>query len=296
MNRIHEAAGLLRFVLSHPANRGRPLSALARFIGWQAWKRVTQRPCDLWFEDGYRLRAWPDSTVASLMIYCGGRPDWNESRFLLHLLRPGDGFVDVGAHIGTYSLLAAARVGPTGWVEAFEPSSDSARRFRCNLRLNDFTWVTLHEAAVGQSSGTVRFTTGLNAMNQIANHGDMAGIEVPQVKLDEILAGRRPAAAKLDIEGAEPLALAGWDRSLRQGSPMALLIEVNDGIRRFGFHESELAKWLAERDYRLGLYDSDRRLIEWCAAPWTRRENILAVYEPSLPEVLRRIQSEPVAA
>ncbi len=294
MNRIREAAGLLRFVLSHPANRGRPLPALARFMAWQAWKRLARRPRDLWFEDGYRLRAWPDSTVASLMIYCRGRPDWDEARFLLRLLRPGDGFVDVGAHIGTYSLLAAACVGPTGWVEAFEPAPDSAERFRCNLRLNDFPWVTLHEAAVGQSSGTVRFTTDLKTINQIAIREEMASIEVPQVTLDEVLAGRRPTAAKLDIEGAEPL--AGWERSLRQGSPMVLLIEVNDGIRRFGLHESELAEWLAERGYRIGLYHSDQRRIEWCAEPWTRRENILAVYEPSLPEVLRRIQSQPLTA
>ena len=247
MTRIREAAGLLRFVLSHPANRGRSLSALARFLGWQTWKRLARRPRDLLFEDGYRLRAWPDSTVASLMIYCRGRPDWDEARFLLHFLRPGDGFVDVGAHIGTYSLLAAACVGPTGWVEAFEPSPDSIERFRCNLRLNDFPWVKLHEAAVGQGSGTVRFTTGLKPMNQIANREETASIEVRQVKLDDILADRGPAVAKLDIEGAEPLALAGWEQSLRQGSPVALLIEVNEGIRRFGFHESELAKWLAER-------------------------------------------------
>ena len=230
------------------------------------------------------------------MIYCRGRPDWDETRFLMHFLRPGDGFVDVGAHIGTYSLLAASYVGPTGWVVAFEPSMEGAKRFRFNLRLNDFPWVTLHEAAVGQFSGTVRFTSGLDAMNQIATRENMAGIEVPQVALDGILKGRRPAAAKLDIEGAEPLALAGWERSLRQGSPMAMLNEVNNGIRRFGFHENALAKWLAERSYRIGLYHSDQRRIEWRADPWSQRENILAIHEPSLPEVLRRIRSQPQTA
>ena len=126
MNPLTEAAGLIRFVLRHPANRGRAISALARFVAWQAWKRVVGRPRDLRFRDGFRLRAWPDSTVASMMIYCRGRPDWHEALFLRHFLKPGDGFVDVGAHVGTYSLLAGALVGPSGWVEAFEPAADAA--------------------------------------------------------------------------------------------------------------------------------------------------------------------------
>ena len=60
MNALSEAAGLLRFVLAHPANRGRPLSALGRFLDWQAWKRVVGRPREFAF-DGYRLCAWPEA-------------------------------------------------------------------------------------------------------------------------------------------------------------------------------------------------------------------------------------------
>jgi FkbM family methyltransferase len=255
-----------------------------------------RRPLDVASPDGFRMRAWPDSTMASMMIYCRGRPDWEEAAFLRHFLRPGDGFVDVGAHIGTYSLLAAPLVGPDGWVAAYEPSPESAARFRANLAMNAFPWVLLTEAAVGDSDGSVRFTTGLMTINQIALPGMTRSIAVRQLRLDEALSGREAAAAKLDIEGAEPLALAGWEQSLRRGRPLAMLIEINDGIRRFGFEEAAFLRWLADRGYRAGLYDSERRRIQWCAEPWRLRENILAVHEPSLPEVLRRIQERRVPA
>jgi hypothetical protein len=67
------------------------------------------------------LRCYPHSTSASGVIYCG-LPEWAEMRFLLDYLRPGEGFVDVGANIGTYSLLAASVPDVVAW--AFEPSRD----------------------------------------------------------------------------------------------------------------------------------------------------------------------------
>jgi FkbM family methyltransferase len=295
MNPLTEAAGLIRFVLRHPANRGRAISALARFVAWQAWKRVVGRPRDLRFRDGFRLRAWPDSTVASMMIYCRGRPDWHEALFLRHFLKPGDGFVDVGAHVGTYSLLAGALVGPSGWVEAFEPAADAAQRFRLNIELNGFSWVHLTQAAVGAEEGTVRFTTGLKTINQVSLRSTPGDVEVSQLRLDDVLAGRDAAAAKLDVEGAEPLVLAGWQAALRRGLPMALLIEVNDGIRRFGFREAEFLGWLRGFGYRMGLYDSDRRIIRWSEEPWRERENILAIHEPSLDKILCRIEGQAIS-
>ena len=186
--------------------------------------------------------------------------------------------------------------GPRDWVEAFEPAADAAERFRCNMALNGFSWVRLTEAAVGASCGAARFTTGLMTVNQIALPGMDRVVEVPQLRLDDGLQARRPAAAKLDIEGAEPLALQGWERSLGEGHPMALMIEINDGIRRFGFEEQAFMGWLGALGYRAGLYDSERRWIRWHEEPWRERENILAIHEPSLGEVLRRIEGKAVTA
>ena len=70
-----------------------------------------------------------------------------------HALRPGDVCVDIGAHVGYYTLLAARNVGPLGHVYAFEPSPYNYRRLRANVDLNRLANVTAVESAVGAEHG-----------------------------------------------------------------------------------------------------------------------------------------------
>ena len=205
MAALGEIPWLVRLVWNHPANRHGRLAAMARLVGWQFWKHAMGRPRDFILADQVRFRAWPDSTVASLLIYCRGRPDWDEMGLLAHYLRAGDAVIDVGANIGSYSLLAATLVGATGSVDAFEPAPRTAARLRENLEINDFSWVMVHEAAVGAEVGIVRFADALGATSHLAVAGETEpSIDVPMVRLDDLLDGRRYALAKLDIEGAEP--------------------------------------------------------------------------------------------
>ena len=70
-------------------------------------------------QPGLKIRLYGDSELCRL-IYLGNF-EATERAFLNHFLRPGDVFVDVGANIGLFTLIAAARVGPAGRVVAFEP-------------------------------------------------------------------------------------------------------------------------------------------------------------------------------
>ena len=76
------------------------------------------------------LRCYPDSPSASAMIYCHDSPDFHEMNFIRRYLRAGDTFLDIGANIGVYSLLAASRVGPSGRVVAFEPAKQASKKNR----------------------------------------------------------------------------------------------------------------------------------------------------------------------
>src|SRR5262245_10746432 len=107
----------LSYILKHPFNRGRPLAAVARYIRWQFESRVAAGPLAVAFVDDVKLIVSQGMTGATGNIYCGLH-EFEDMGFALHLLRPGDLFVDVGANVGSYSLLAAA----TGAdVIAFEP-------------------------------------------------------------------------------------------------------------------------------------------------------------------------------
>jgi FkbM family methyltransferase len=269
---------LARFIWTHPANRGRRIASLARACRWQVRKRTTGRAMDVDLAR-LRLRCYPDSTSASLALYCSGRPDYHEMGFLEHYLRPGDGFIDVGANVGLYTLLAAARVGAEGTVEAFEPGDPARARLLENLARNGIAdRVRVHDAAAGAEAGTVRFLPGRDTTGRILTPDEShAAVEVDCVRLDDALPGRSFALGKMDIEGAEPLALAGAERRLAAGDPPVWILELNGCLRDFGSTEQGFADWLAERGYDLALYDADRRTLTFSEQPWRERGNVLAV-------------------
>src|SRR5579871_3144648 len=100
------------------------------------WKQLVQDNVtfDLELRAGVQLRVYPDSELCRL-IYLGGYESI-ERDFVSRYLRPGDVFVDVGANVGLYTVLASKMVGDTGSVHSFEPCSKTFRRLEENVRLN----------------------------------------------------------------------------------------------------------------------------------------------------------------
>lgn len=121
-------------------------------------------------------------------------------------LRPGDRVLDIGGHIGYTALLAAHHVGPSGRVIVFEPHPDNRVRIAENLALNPdlAARITVEPLALSDQIGTAR----LGGSESTASLGN-AGITVSTTTLDAYEAehGLRPGVVKMDIEGAEVLAL-----------------------------------------------------------------------------------------
>ena len=90
--------------------------------------------------------------------YVLGTSDYPEQQWLTKALKPGSVFVDVGAAIGFFSLLAARIVGPQGAVVAFEPFPENATRLRKNALLNHFANLEVNQAAVADVEGAANFT------------------------------------------------------------------------------------------------------------------------------------------
>jgi FkbM family methyltransferase len=130
--------------------------------------------------------------------------------FVLHFLRPCDLFVDVGANVGSYTILASGVV--RCQTVAFEPDPVTAAAFERNVDLNRITdLVEMRIAAVGERWGIVRFSTGLDTENHIVAATEPTGRDVPIQTLDQALfdTGRIPALIKLDVEGYEAEVLRG---------------------------------------------------------------------------------------
>src|SRR5262249_51802588 len=142
------------------------------------------------------------------------------------LVRPGDTVIDVGAHVGIYTLLFSASVGPTGNVIAFEPSPDNVAYLRKHLALNNAGNVTIVNAAVAAQSGRARFAFGADSSTgHVSNEGTL---EVVTIRLDDYIteARCRPSLIKIDVEGAEVEVLEGLADTLRTAAP-ALLVATH---------------------------------------------------------------------
>ena len=289
-------ADLTRFIWNHPSNRGARVRALTKAFAWQIYKRTTGRPWDLNVRGTHRLRCYPDSTSASLMLYCNDRPDYDEMSFMEHYLRPGDRFLDVGANIGAYTIFAASLVGPTGGVDAFEPGGHALARLRENVALNHLPNVVVHALAVSDAPGRVQFLSELDSANRIQTESDVSetASAAASIRLDEYLApgvdAPRFALGKMDIEGAEPLAFRGAERMLGAGNPPVWLIELNGNLRAYGFDESGLQAWLGERGYAMALYDAERRALTYPESPWEGARNVLVVSQAHQDEIEARVR------
>ncbi len=152
------------------------------------------------------------------------------TRVLTGLLSAGQTFVDVGANIGYFSLLAASRIGETGQVIAFEPNPVNCDLLRRSIAENGFEDViALHPMAVAESKQTIHFSTaGVDSNGRVINPAEAAAevVALPTVEavaLDEALAGvERLDVMKLDVEGAEARAWRGMQAVLARHSPVLL--------------------------------------------------------------------------
>jgi len=172
---------------------------------------------------GHHMTLDPDDTVVSPRLCAEGSFEHLETELVLREVRTGDVVVDVGANIGYYTLLFARQVGPTGHVYAFEPDPHNFGLLRRNVLQNGYTNVTCVPCAVGDRSGTVRLyrNQGNRGDHRIYDSRDgRIAIDTACVSLDDYFADiDRPVNfIKMDIQGAEALALRGMQRLLGRAS------------------------------------------------------------------------------
>lgn len=284
--------GMLRMIWNHPANTGRRGSALFKTALWQARKRVVGRPFNLTVYGDMAFRAYPDSSQPGRFIYFGGLPDYEEMSFMRRYLRPGDGFIDGGANEGMYTLLAAKLVGPSGAVHAFEAVPAYVNRLTGNVRANRLTCVTVHANAVGDQPGETAFVVrGVGSRIRTAEdrHPDEM-VRVRVVRLDEALPDRSWAMGKLDVEGAEHLALHGAEKLIGRGEPAVWMLELVDRfLARFGSSLSQVRRWLADHGYDLVCYDPTANRLVTAPDPLPTLPDVLAVCRNRRAEVEARL-------
>jgi FkbM family methyltransferase len=214
----------LPWIWHHPLGSRHRLGSYRRYLYWQTRCRITAKPYVIPWVNGTQLLLEPGMSGATGNLYCGLH-EWPDMAFVLHLLRPEDTFADIGANVGTYTVLAAGAVGCRS--ESFEPVPASYHQLQQQVALNGIEQrVNTHQAAVGASAGQLRFSTDRGPMNQVVGSDYTGQAEVvPVLAIDQLPCLGNACCWKLDVEGHEPAVLAGAARTLAEAPPAAILCE-----------------------------------------------------------------------
>jgi FkbM family methyltransferase len=237
----------VRAIWHHPLGRG---PGIIRFVKWQVGTRILGpvRVEVPWIA-GTRLLLERGMQGATGNLYCE-LLEYTDMSFVLDVLRPSDLFVDVGANVGVYTVLASGAC--RARTVALEPGLEAYERLQRHIVINGLQErVTTLMLGASSGPGKVRFRVDSDTVNRIASTKDSDGVTatINVDSLDNILGDDIPAVIKIDVEGWEQEVLRGATRILGSDDLLALVVEVNDAGLQYGFSPEDTIELLREHGF-----------------------------------------------
>jgi FkbM family methyltransferase len=201
-----------------------------------------------------------------------------ETELFREALKPGMTVIDIGANIGYYTVIAASRVGASGKVIAFEPAPENYAFLKETIAANSFSQVAAYPLAVADKEGELQLNLydsnkGKHSLVKDAStaKGFNSSVTVKTVALDNFLRKEhidRVDVVKMDIEGAESIALQGMNESL-SNAKMLFLEFTPSAIQKAGHDPDEVLRLLREKSFDIYAIDerakSKRRITDFDA-------------------------------
>lgn len=246
-----------------PNVRGK--SRLSRFLLRNNRNVESARVTDAW-GNTYIVPSLRDP-IAFYLLIDGMYEPWTV-KLLLELLSPGDIFVDVGANIGLFSVLASQCVADTGQVLAIEASPSVFPYLQENIRLNQTKNVRLEQIAIlDRNEQQVTFYEAPSdhfGMGSLAPQFRESNITVSTRRLDSFLDTikfRNVDVLKVDVEGFEKLVLDDAQNLLTKNTGPIVIFEFCD--------------WAESRAAIGEIGDTQRQLREWGYQIWRLKDYVL---------------------
>jgi FkbM family methyltransferase len=225
---------------------------------------------------GLTVELLPEGELAQFLFF-GPLFEQTELRLIAALLKPDMTFIDAGANVGLYSVLAARRVGSNGTVWAFEPSAATFDLLRRNLTLNQVNNVAAEQLALSDAEGEISLCTQ-SGFGDLYRYLDYEGKQsrggeceiVPVITLDAFAAQRNLGAIdvlKIDTEGGEFRLLKGARQLLSASSNAVVMFEnEEDWCERAGCRPEDSLNLLKDLGFHLYLWSKRRQA-------WSRYED-----------------------
>jgi FkbM family methyltransferase len=212
----------------------------------------------------------------SLKLSVRGVHERAGTELVKELVKPGWTVLDIGAHIGYYTVLCARAVGEMGKVYAFEPSSKSAGLLTENVRLNKLDNVVIVKKAVGDASGpTSLYLAGDSGDHRVFDSRDgRAIVSTESTRLDDIKALREQTVQfiKMDVQGSEASVLRGARELLERSSDVVIMTEFWPyGLALAGSDPASFLRELDALGFRLSIVGQGPVTVD----------DLQAMYDPS---------------
>ncbi|RCK34080.1 hypothetical protein TH9_06745 [Thalassospira xiamenensis] len=255
VERFMQQGRFFYWLWNHPLNQHARIKAIIRFLRWQIGSRLLGREVLLPFVDDKVLLVSKGMTGATGNYYCGLH-EHNEMAFVLHTLRDGDLFVDVGANVGSYTILAA-HTGAN--VISVEPIPYTFNRLKKMIAVNllSESQVDAHCIGLADKEGQLVFTAGLDTTNHVLytppskqfKNTTVETITAPVLTLDILLQDKAATMIKIDVEGFEHIVLKGATSALKSEKLLALIIEMNGNNNKYGIGDQEILDLMAQNGF-----------------------------------------------
>lgn len=256
-------ASVIKGISTHPLNSKSRKKAILGFLKWQLGSRLVPGPVLADFVNNSKLLVARGMTGATGNLY-NGLHEFEDMGFLLHFLRKDDLFVDIGANIGSYTILASSVIGSRSF--SFEPIPATFDWLRKNIAVNSASdRVRLYNKGVGSRSGMLVFTADQDTTNHVVENlpdsNSSGHISVEVVTLDEILGNEKPILLKIDVEGFESKVLEGACRTLSATDTRAVIMEINGSGTRYGVSDDVLLTKMKDFGFDTFYYDPFTRKL-----------------------------------
>lgn len=292
----------LKRFMGRPDFRQNPVQALLKRLWWRIWWSVTDKPYVIPFAENLKIGVSKSGSAS--LIYYQGFSELDTADFIRRFLRPGMVFLDVGAHIGEYTLLAAQSVGASGEVHGFEPQANLFPILSQNVGMNSLNNVTLNCSAVSNQVGEIEFevfnepsVSSIRKHTTVSQNAKLVRVACTSLNTYWSHQSRKIDLIKVDVEGAEKLVFEGAEElmSLPSSEAPTWLFEYSpDAYACFGYQPSEILKLLKRHDYQVWQYCGDGKVADFDPAlPVTQIINLIAAKDKTY--LLSLLQGESIS-
>lgn len=272
---------------TNPLTKSNPFWALMKYLYINFLLYVLKREVTITYLNGIKAKVKKGDGIVG--NYHSGLHEASDSLFLMHLLREGDSFLDIGANVGHYTLLAGLY--SKCKVTAIEPIPSTFERLSNNVKINKNNWKhqpELLNIGLSNESGELVFTNQQFTTNKVSTSGH--GVKVKVSTLDEICTNQVPDFIKIDVEGYEWFVLNGGLNTLSNSKLKLILIELNESGKNFNIQDEQIIHLLKDKGFLPYVFDLETKAFAEIDFKNTNQFNTLFIKD--LDFVCNRIRTK----